>query len=80
MVQDNSAPTKLAKPKLRGLLRAQIKVNLISAFAFVFTGAALFKLFRNDVRKRKFKKFHEKYDIEAAFDDMRTKGCFQSCE
>lgn len=72
--------SKVAKPQLRGLLAGQIKKNIIFAAAVATVAAIAQKILVNDNRKRAYAEFYRTYDIEKAFNEMRNKGLFDSCE
>ncbi|KAJ8931272.1 hypothetical protein NQ314_015838 [Rhamnusium bicolor] len=76
----SGAVGKANKPQLRGLLHSQIKVNILLA-SVVAVGAALGQyFFVNNERKRVYAEFYKNYDIEKAFNTIRNKGLFDSCE
>ncbi|XP_023027289.1 cytochrome c oxidase subunit 6C [Leptinotarsa decemlineata] len=76
----SGAVGKAAKPQLRGLLQSQIKVNILLAAGVATAAAVLQKVFVNDERKRVYAEFYKNYDIEKAFNQIRNKGLFDSCE
>lgn len=51
--------TPLAKPQLRGLLKSQIKKNLVGMMVISVTGAVLFKIFVVDKRKQRYADFYK---------------------
>ncbi|XP_044745987.1 cytochrome c oxidase subunit 6C-like [Coccinella septempunctata] len=69
----------LPKPQLRGLLRSQIKVNLIVMSVIAVGAVALQKVFINDRRKQVYADFYKNYDIDKEFERMKAKGLFDSC-
>lgn len=69
---------KLPKPKLRGLLRAQIVKNLTFAIIAAFTAASLKKVV-DERKKATFAAFYANYDIDKEFQRMMDVGVFQSC-
>lgn len=69
----------LTKPKMRGLLNAQINRNIFMACLLAALGGFTFKVMVADVRKQKYADYYRELDAEAVFEDMRKKGVFQSC-
>ncbi|CAH0559687.1 unnamed protein product [Brassicogethes aeneus] len=76
----SGAVSKANKPQMRGLLQSQIKRNLVFAIGLCTAAAVLQKVFYNDGRKRAYSEFYKTYDIEKAFNQIRNKGLFDSCE
>ncbi|KAL3286957.1 hypothetical protein HHI36_001443 [Cryptolaemus montrouzieri] len=74
-----SAAKALPKPQLRGLLRSQIKKNLIIASVLSISVVIAQKIFVNDERKRVYAEFYKNYDINKEFEKMKAKGLFDSC-
>ncbi|KAJ8944941.1 hypothetical protein NQ318_013089 [Aromia moschata] len=72
--------SKAAKPQLRGLLRSQIKRNIILAACVATAAAVAQKFLYNDERKKVYAEFYKTYDIEKSFNQIRNKGLFDSCE
>ncbi|KAJ8984218.1 hypothetical protein NQ317_011128 [Molorchus minor] len=71
---------KASKPQLRGLLKSQIKRNIIVIASITAVIAVAQKVFINDQRKKVYAEFYKNYDIEKAFHQIRNKGLFDSCE
>ncbi|XP_019873236.1 cytochrome c oxidase subunit 6C-like [Aethina tumida] len=71
---------KSNKPQLRGLLQNQIKKNLALAVGMCFVAAVAQKIWINDERKKVYAEFYKNYDIEKAFNTIRNKGLFDSCQ
>lgn len=69
---------EIPKPKMRGLLKAQIQRNL--TIAITLAGLAVCTKYYFNLRKKKrFADFYANYDIDKEFQDMAAKGLFQSC-
>ncbi|KAJ8925888.1 hypothetical protein NQ315_009740 [Exocentrus adspersus] len=71
--------SKVSKPQLRGLLQSQIKKNLILAIAVASAAAVAQKFLLNDRRKNRYAEFYKSYDIDKSFEQIRSKGLFDSC-
>ncbi|XP_066253557.1 cytochrome c oxidase subunit 6C-like [Euwallacea similis] len=69
----------VTKPQLRGLLRSQIKLNLLAALGMCTVAAVAMKFLYNDKRKELYAQFYKNYDINKEFEKMRAKGLFDSC-
>lgn len=69
----------LTKPKMRGLLNAQINRNILMACLLSCLGGLAFKVMVADVRRQKYADYYRNLDAEALFEDMRKKKVFQSC-
>lgn len=78
-IAEKAVTTTLAKPKMRGLLAAQINRNLFMGCLLSCLGGLAFKVFVADVRKQKYADYYRNLDAEALFEDMRKKKVFQSC-
>ncbi|XP_018568105.1 cytochrome c oxidase subunit 6C-like [Anoplophora glabripennis] len=71
---------KASKPQLRGLLQSQIRRNIIVAATVAAAAAVVQKFLYNDGRIKVYADFYKNYDIEKAFNQIRNKGLFDSCE
>ncbi|CAG9762263.1 unnamed protein product [Ceutorhynchus assimilis] len=69
----------IAKPNLRGMLRIQIRNNLIVALVMCTVAATAQKVFYNDKKKETYANFYKNYDVNKEFEKMRAKGLFDSC-
>ncbi|XP_044262497.1 cytochrome c oxidase subunit 6C-like [Tribolium madens] len=71
---------KIPKPKMRGLLQAQIKRNLIlTGISCTIAGLYMKFIFGNG-RKKAYADFYKNYDINKEFHRIRRKGLFDSCD
>lgn len=69
----------LTKPKMRGLLNAQINRNVLMACLLSCVAGFAFKVMVADVRRQKYADYYRELDAEAMFEDMKKKKVFQSC-
>ncbi|NP_001165827.1 cytochrome c oxidase subunit 6C [Nasonia vitripennis] len=61
----------IPKPKMRGLLAAQIRRHVIIASLFAFSNAMAYKVFVADKRKQIMRDYYLDYDPDVSFDQMR---------
>lgn len=78
-IADKAVTKILTKPKMRGLLKAQINRHLLIACLLSCLGGFTFKVMVADVRRQKYADYYRDFDAEAVFEDMRKKKVFQSC-
>lgn len=76
----SEAVAKQTKPQLRGLFHAQLRTNLITTFALVAGSGITFYLLHNRRHKNRIAEYYKNYDIDKEFDEIRSKGLFQSCD
>lgn len=69
-----SAPARLPKPQLRGLLNSAIKRNLIVAISLALVSGGAFKVMFCDARKARYANFYKNYDPEEDFRNMVKSG------
>lgn len=70
---------KAAKPQLKGLLRKDIKRNLIITFVITGFVGTIWKTCFANKHKQMYADFYKNYDIDKEFNTMRKKGLFDSC-
>ncbi|XP_026332786.1 cytochrome c oxidase subunit 6C-1 isoform X2 [Hyposmocoma kahamanoa] len=73
------AVSTAAKPQLRGLLNSTIKRNLIVSLTLAAISGIAFKQLVGTQRKQRYAEFYRTYDAEKEFEEMKSKGLFQSC-
>lgn len=78
-IAEKAVTKSLVKPKMRGLLSAQINRIIFKACLLSCLGGLAFKVLVADVRKQKYADYYRELDAEAVFEDMRKKKVFQSC-
>merc|ERR1712243_128422 len=71
--------SRLAKPKMRGLLTDQIKKHLLVSTVLSVLSAYAYKVMVGDPRKQTYAEFYRNYDVEKEFEKMREAGIFTSC-
>ncbi|XP_028163310.1 cytochrome c oxidase subunit 6C-like [Ostrinia furnacalis] len=73
------AVSTVTKPAMRGLLNAAIKRNLYISITVALLSGFAYKELVGTERKRRYAEFYRTYDAEKEFEEMKSKGLFQSC-
>ncbi|XP_063833676.1 cytochrome c oxidase subunit 6C-like [Ostrinia nubilalis] len=73
------AVSTVTKPAMRGLLNAAIKRNLYISITVGLLSGFAYKELVGTERKRRYAEFYRTYDAEKEFEEMKSKGLFQSC-
>ncbi|KAI5645678.1 cytochrome c oxidase subunit VIc domain-containing protein [Phthorimaea operculella] len=73
------ADTKaLRKPRMRRLHSSWLKFHVATACLLACAGGFAFYTFVAQERIKKYEQFYANYDAEAEFEEMASKGLFQS--
>ncbi|XP_076462384.1 cytochrome c oxidase subunit 6C-like [Babylonia areolata] len=68
----------VARPQLRGFLKASLKRNFIIATAVSFVSTVAWRVAICDSRKARYAEFYKTYDVQKDFERMKVGGVFHS--
>nr|CAI5823644.1 unnamed protein product [Callosobruchus analis]CAI5848003.1 unnamed protein product [Callosobruchus analis] len=70
---------KLKKPQMHGMLRSRTAKSLVGTFVSVLVAGVAFQVTFVSRRRKAYKDFHARYDIDKEFERMRSRNVFDSC-